>query len=213
MRSIGDAPGQRSEDSTCHALQKASGYNGTLEVMKLDPRYSLGLALQVEQPQILSSKQQICIGHPHRLDILKGLTSLNKELDAYDFHWGQLIASLNERFDAYELHCDQQTTSLKERIDAYEHHWDQQNASLQAKVAKVVSQDMEIANRIPPQELADTSQEARIRMPTSGSEMVDGGDVAVDDTFDAMPLRRTDSKGLKVLDGLLPETVLQNIRQ
>ena len=98
-------------------------------------------------------------------------------------------------------------SSLKEQLAAEKFSHDHRIASLEAKIA---FQDARIADQIAALELADSSQEGRIRM-MYGDETAYGGDAVTDVTLFTMPGGRTDPEVFQTLYGLLPETVSQYI--
>jgi len=88
--------GQRSAGSTPDPKRMANGHIGNLEAIKLDSQDFLQLDLQVQQPRIDSSKQQILIDNLRNLDIPKELTPVREEPDAKKRSWYQRVTS-NQR--------------------------------------------------------------------------------------------------------------------
>jgi len=113
-----DKASKESVNNTCDAILMARALIGTPEVMKMDARNSVQHALSFEQLRIDCEEQQICIGNPRGLDILKEVASLRERLDTEKLSCDQQITSLEQQLATQKLLSDGQISSVSDELVA-----------------------------------------------------------------------------------------------
>jgi len=134
MPSTGDIAMQGSVNNTCDAILMARALIGSPEVMKFDARNSLQLALTSEL-RIDREEQQICIGNPRGLDILKELTSLQKRLTTERQSRDVQITSLLQQLATERQSRDEQIISLLQQLATERQSRHEQIISLRQQLA------------------------------------------------------------------------------
>ena len=172
-------------DNTCDAILMARAPIGTPGYMARQARNSLQRVLDYEQLRIYREEQQISIGNPRGLDILREFNSLREQLATEKLSREEQIISLKHQLTTERLSREQQLATEKlsreeqiaaeklsreEQIATEKLSRENQIANLQAKItsqdATISSQDATISSH----DVTICSHEGQIRRLTVGNE-------------------------------------------